>query len=68
MINRNVLLAVLGFLTIAADAPGPVGAPSFKVGDTWIFDQTVERGAQGRAHRHGHDAGGDEARRGADGV
>ncbi len=44
-ISRNVLLGIAGLVTIAAD--DPVQAPAFAAGDTWIFDQTVERGTQG---------------------
>ncbi len=32
-----------------ADEPAVVAAPSFKVGDAWVFDRSIERGATGYA-------------------
>jgi hypothetical protein len=45
--NIGLLLGSIGLLTIADVNPAPVPAPSFKAGDTWVFDQTEQRGPNG---------------------
>ena len=45
MICRIMIVATLA--TVAAADPGPVAAPEFKTGDSWVFDQVIERGTHG---------------------
>jgi hypothetical protein len=44
------LLGAIGGPAVAAptaDAPASVAAPAFKIGDSWVFDQTTEKGQTG---------------------
>ena len=47
MFNRKFLLGFAALSTIAASTPASVEAPSFKVGDFWVYDQAIEHGTQG---------------------
>jgi hypothetical protein len=46
-VKIEILLASAGLLTTPQLDPSPVAAPSFKTGDTWVYDQTEQRGTSG---------------------